>query len=1347
MNTNKLKAYAPKARLAFMVAVEKRAATLGLYADRIAEMTTDGDNAIIEGRIFTRKQGQQRNQLVRRIKELGTHNGKLELANGFNQFINEIAFTWFNRFTAIRYMEVNEYLDHGFRVLSKAEGAEFGEGFEILGSAADVAEELGLDKEQIIDMVLDGSQEEELYRTILLGQCHQLSESMPFMFEKLDDATELLLPDNLTKTDSILKALINDIPEDNWKDSETGNGQIEAIGWLYQFYISEHKDAVIGKVVKREDIPAATQLFTPNWIVKYLVQNSLGRQWLATYPESELKDNMEYYIAPAEQSDEVIEQLKAITPSSIDPEQIKVLDPACGSGHILVEVYELLREIYHERGYRRREIPELILTKNIYGLDIDDRAAQMAAFAVLMKAREDDDRIFSRIADNSIQLNIHSLQSTEHLDIDKLWDNLNLEGKQQTGDINDLFGTPDANSVTPAQAGIQCLSKDGSAVVPVKTGIQCLSKDSDIFTQYHQLLNILKTTFIEAKNLGSLIEVKDEFNKRIANTQLEISGKNAQLTKMKKALKKQTGDLKLTEQTQAEIERIEQELPVLEQQKQFVELLLQQHVDLLLSLKALLLEKQQGTDAAAKDAATVLLPIIDQAITLSHKYDVVVANPPYMGSKGMNATLKDFAKRSYPNSKSDLFAMFIERVFNLLTANGYNAQVNMQSWMFLSSFEKLRESLLESKTFITMAHLGARAFGQISGEVVQTTAWVLNKQHVVGYQPSFLRLIEGKEEDKKQALLNKENIFNETKQDDFKKIPGSPIAYFVNDKMRNIFSKYTPLSQVAKPRQGLATSDDDRFLRRWHEVDIRKTNFSSGNAEHVIDRSMKWFPFNKGGGYRKWYGNNEYLINWENDGEEVKAYAASLYGSMTRTIKNIDFYFQEGITWSLISSRGATFRYVPQGFIYGHKGSGIFSHNPLEMLSFLNSSAANEHLKSFSSGIGVEVGHIKSLPYHGTNNTHVMNLAKSCIEIAKKDWDLYETSWDYLSHPLVSVKGKILEPAFDKLITHFNKEVEILSNLENELSTNWSKQYHLDHSPIPLHDITLSVNNAYYYPKENEVQSKHKRQSETFSGLVSYSVGSMMGRYSLDREGLVYAHSGNNGFKELVAEGAYKTFPADDDGIVPLADEEWLFDDDATTRFREFVKTVWGKEHLQENLDFVAESLCLDAIKPLPGKNGQNESAMATIRRYFSTQFYKDHLKTYKKRPIYWLFSSGKEKAFECLVYLHRYHEGTLSRMRTEYVTPLMGKLESRKNILEDSKATASGAELRAMDKELKTIDKKQTELAKFDEELKHLAEMKISLDLDDGVKVNYGKFGNLLSDVKAIHGKKPPIENTKVVK
>ena len=1356
MNTNKLKAYAPKARLAFMAAVEKRAATLGLYADRIAEMTTDGDNAIIEGRIFTRKQGQQRNQLVRRIKELGTHNGKLELTNGFNQFINEIAFTWFNRFTAIRYMEVNEYLDHGFRVLSKAEGAEFGEGFEILGSAADVAEELGLDKEQIIDMVLDGSQEEELYRTILLGQCHQLSESMSFMFEKLDDATELLLPDNLTKTDSILKALINDIPEDNWKDSETGNGQIEAIGWLYQFYISEHKDAVIGKVVKREDIPAATQLFTPNWIVKFLVQNSLGRQWLATYPESDLKDNMEYYIAPAEQSDEVIEQLKAITPTSIDPEQIKVLDPACGSGHILVEVYELLREIYHERGYRRREIPELILTKNIYGLDIDDRAAQMAAFAVLMKAREDDDRIFSRIADNSIQLNIHSLQSTEHLDIDKLWDNLNLEGKQQTGDINDLFGNSDAHSVIPAQASTQRLSKDGSAVVPVKTGTQCLSKDSDVFTQYHQLLNILKTTFIEAKSLGSLIEVKDEFNKRIANVQLEISGKNSQLTKLKKALKKQTDDLKLAEQTQAEIERIEQELPVLKQQKQFFELLLQQHVGLLLSLKTLLLEKQQGTDAAAKDAATVLLPIIDQAITLSHQYDVVVANPPYMGSKGMNATLKDFAKHSYPNSKSDLFAMFMERIFNLLTANGYNAQVNMQSWMFLSSFEKLRESLLETKTFITMAHLGARAFGQISGEVVQTTAWVLNKQHVVGFQPSFLRLIEGKEEDKKQALLKQEKVFNNVTQQDFEAIPGSPISYWISKKIRNLFKELPLLKSISAPKVGLNTTDNAKFLRLWHEIDISKFSDKTHSREECISSNKKWFAYNKGGSYRKWYGNNEYVVNWWKDGYDIKTAIANDPAKQAGgRVVNEDCYFKPSISWSLAGAKSFTVRMNKGGFIFDVGGSSIFPDTELQQFNL--SALLTSNISTYLMGVinptfNFQAGNVASLPIadKALECKQIHKIAKDLYTVYKNDWDAWERSWEFSFLPLLNNTDVLLRHAYSNLFESHQNLICLVKDKEYKLEQLILSAYGLCSNELGTFErgkVTLTCNNLYRYNTDTHVSTSKMKSSDTSYELISYSLGCMMGRYSLDREGLVYAHSGNNGFKELVAEGAYKTFPADDDGIVPLADEEWLFDDDATTRFREFVKTVWGKAHLQENLDFVAESLCLDAIKPLSGKNGQNESAMATIRRYFSTQFYKDHLKTYKKRPIYWLFSSGKEKAFECLVYLHRYHEGTLSRMRTEYVTPLMGKLESRKNILEDSKATASGAELRAMDKELKTIDKKQTELAKFDEELKHLAEMKISLDLDDGVKVNYGKFGNLLSDVKAIHGKKPPIENTKVVK
>ncbi|MEZ8515747.1 BREX-1 system adenine-specific DNA-methyltransferase PglX [Vibrio cyclitrophicus] len=1216
MNTNKLKAYAPKARLAFMDAVKKRAAVLGIYENKISEATTQGTDTLIEGRIFTRKQGQQRQQLVKRIEALG--GGK----DGYNQFINEMAFTWFNRFTAIRFMEVNGYLDHGFRMLSKEKGAEFGQGFEILAHAADVAEDLGLNKADIVEMLLAGDKEEELYRELLLAQCHQLSKIMPFMFEKLDDATELLLPDNLTKTDSILKALVNDVPEDNWRE-------IEVIGWLYQFYISEHKDAVIGKVVKKEDIPAATQLFTPNWIVKYLVQNSLGRQWLATYPDSELKDKMEYYITPAEQSDEVITQLKAITPTSIDPEQIKVLDPACGSGHILVEVYEVLREIYLERGYRLREIPELILTKNIYGLDIDDRAAQMAAFAVLMKAREDDRRIFGRVVDNHIKLNIHAIQSTEHININKLWSDLDLDDNKQAGSMDDLFAEPQLD----------------------------ISQASEENKVYLDLLRHLKEQFIDAKNLGSLVEVDS------------------------------------------------------------------QNLELLTALQEKLTGKVQGNEPTTREAAQALLPIVEQAIVLATKYDVAVANPPYMGSKGMNAALKNFAKKSYPNSKSDLFAIFMERVFSFLKEDGYNAQVNMQSWMFLSSFEKMRESLLDTKTFITMAHLGARAFGQISGEVVQTTAWVLNKKHIDGFKPSFLRLVDGKEADKKQALLTKQNLFTTTKQDDFKKIPGNPITYFIGDNVREIFANTTPLGQVAKPRQGMASSDDQRFVRTWYEVSYSKLALFCESADIVCEKNLKWVPYDKGGAYRKWYGNNDHVVNWENKGEEVLGYASSLYGSPTRTIKNISMYFKEGITWSAITSGALSVRYSPVGHIFSNAGMKVFSDNQSELysdLALLNSKLSMYFASCLSQTINFDQGIISRIPVRRSHE--LSDLAQELINLSKTDWDSYETSYGFKGFDKLVIQqsegrlhnyAKLHNAFFAQVVEQSLEKEQILNDvlvstyeLQDELSVKLSKD-----------DITLKRNTSDSIVPE----------------LISYSIGNMMGRYSLDREGLVYAHSGNEGFKELVADGAYNTFPADDDGIVPLAAEEWLFDDDATSRFRDFVKTVWGEEHLQENLDFVAESLCLDAIKPK-----KNESSMETIRRYFSTQFYKDHLKTYKKRPIYWLFSSGKEKAFECLVYLHRYNESTLARMRTEYVTPLMGKLETQNSVLTESRTNASSTEQRRIDKELKSIEKKQSELRAFDEELKHLAEMKISIDLDDGVKVNYGKFGNLLADVKAIHGKKP---------
>ena len=1249
MNTNKLKSYAPKARIAFMQAVTKRAAVLGLYEDCIADVNIQGDNAIIEGRVFTRKQGQQRNQLVNRIESLGTHDGKLNLKAGFKQFINETAFTWFNRFTAIRYMEINGYLEHGFRVLSKpphSDGsfAKFDEGFEILSHAADVADDLGLDKAQMVQMMLDGDKEEDLYREILLGQCHQLSNIMAFMFEKLDDATELLIPDNLTKTDSILKALIDDLPEDNWRDIEGEKGQIEVIGWLYQFYISEHKDAVIGKVVKREDIPAATQLFTPNWIVKYLVQNSLGRQWLATYPDSALKDKMEYYITPAQQSDDVIAQLKAITPASIDPETIKVLDPACGSGHILVEVYGVLREIYLENGYRLREIPELILTKNIYGLDIDDRAAQMAAFAVLMKAREDDKRIFNRITDsvgteNEIKLNIYSLQSTENLDINKLWSDLDLEGKQQSDTINDMFAESEVDHI------------------------------SGEYQAYLDLLNYLKAQFVDAKNLGSLIEIDS------------------------------------------------------------------QNRDVLTKLKEMLLGKAQSSHQPTRQAVELLLPILEQAIVLANKYDVVVANPPYMGSGNFNPQFKKSLKGRYKLTRTDLYAIFIERMQEICTTNGYLSIITMQNWMFTASYLELRENILSDLSIDSLVQLGSRGFESISGEIVSTAMFVLRNKYVLDYVSNFIRLTEYNAKEKELEFSNQSNKFN-FKQDEFRKVTGSPIVYWKDDLLVRLFSDNAAISEKCDFREGIHTANNEKYVRSWWEIDLNLFSLNVRDYDDFDKLNVKWVPYNKGGGCYRWYGNYEYVVAFDNSSRlEMSRLKGHVRPSQS-------LYFKSGGTWSDIGTKGFSVKYYPKGFLFDGKGPVCVGDDIELIISALNSKVFTYIAELLMPTVSYKCGTVKSVPYPISSDLDKVGaLSKELINITKTDYDSHELSWDHVRNSLLENKSRNISDSISLKVNSDLKTVEKVKELEQKNNLYWISAYGLTSELTctqPLESINLNANHSWKYQNKNKTFNEDQLSklfvSNSNKELLSYTIGCMMGRYSLDREGLIYAHSGNKGFKELVTEGAYNTFPADDDGIIPLAAEEWLFEDDATTRFREFVKTVWGKEHLTENLDFVAESLCLDAIKAKKG-----EGAMDTIRRYFSTQFYKDHLKTYKKRPIYWLFSSGKEKAFECLVYLHRYNESTLARMRTEYVTPLMGKIETQLAMRAESINNApSTAEKNRLTKELKSLEKKQAELRAFDEELKHFSEMKISIDLDDGVKMNYGKFGNLLSDVKDIHGEKP---------
>lgn len=1212
MNTNNVKKYAPKARKAFIEAMSKQAAKYGITKKKIEPAEQKGDLVLIGDRPFPASVIKPRERLVKRIEQ-----------QGFDQIMEHVAYSWFNRLCAIRYMERKGFLDHGRRVLSAADGSAGVP--QILEECLDV-ELPGLDQAKVRELKLDGTKDEELYRELLLAQCHALHQAMPFLFEAVADESELLLPENLTKTDSLIRDLVASVPDEDWE-------HIEIIGWLYQFYISDKKDQVIGKVVKSEDIPAATQLFTPNWIVQYLVQNSVGRQWLQTYPDSPLKEKMPYYIEPAEQTPEVQAQLAAITPSDITPESIKVLDPACGSGHILVEAYKVLKAIYEERGYRTRDIPQLILENNLFGLDIDDRAGQLAGFALMMLAREDDRRIFSRsaAAGGKLCLNVLSLQESANVNLPSLWKSLNLTGEWQSGTSQGLF--------EEEQQGLSAFAADNR----------------------YQLLQRTLDRFKQAKTFGSLIEVPHDDCEEL--------------------------------------------------KKLFVTLR----------------ELDNSGDSMQKSAASQLLPYVHQAVILAQKFDAVVANPPYMGSKGMNADLKEFAKKEYPNSKSDLFAVFIERGFGWLKDSGFNSMVTMQSWMFLSSYEQMRESILSRRTIENMVHMGNGVMKIAFG----TNATVFRNLHLGGYQGHFSYA--NNDDINDDGVPFEFPVKNErlkvAASDDFKKIPGSPIAYWVTDDEREQYRTGETLSDISFPRKGLDTGENDVFLRFWHEVSLDSTCLDN------TTKQAKWYPYNKGGEYRRWYGNREYVINWKDNGKEIKSRLT--WDKKKPTIRNSKFYFRRGLSWTTVSSGGFSARYCPEGALFDNGGCTLFADSSLDVIgAFINSKIASRYLEFLSPTLNFQPGDVGRILFPKHLSSLCVEFNK-CVEIAKKDWDWKEFSWDFARPRMLDFDSKRVLECYEA----HNNECLIISNELQKLEVENNKLFDQalslqSNCEVNIDKVSLFSNVHYVYKDEETIDRKRQRfQSDSLVGILSYSVGCMLGRYSLDREGLIYARSGNVGFEGLVSEGAYKTFPADDDGIIPLTDQEW-FPDDATNRFREFVKVVWGEDHLQENLEFVAESLCLHAIKPK-----KSESSMDTIRRYLSTQFYKDHLKTYKKRPIYWLFSSGKQKAFECLVYLHRYNEGTLARMRTEYVIPLTAKMAAYAQKLEnDKEASGSAAEVKRLEKEIAQLHKQQAELSEFDEKLRHYADQRISLDLDDGVKVNYGKFGDLLAEVKAVTGEAPEV-------
>ena len=857
MNKNAIQKFAIWARNELIAQVSQRAYQYGIDESGFGDASAD----TLNGRLLTAEEKFQRQELIKQIKE-----------KGYQQVMEEVAYTWFNRFIALRFMEVNNYLPSHIRVFSDASGAFKP---EILNDVLHL-DLPGLDSGKVAEYI-ESNDTEALYRYLLLTQCNALNSALPVMFERMGGYTEMLLPNNILRQDSVLGHMVSDIPEEDWQDA------VQIIGWLYQYYNTELKDDTFAQLKKnvkitKERIPAATQLFTPDWIVRYMVENSLGRLWLEGHPNAELHDGWKYYLDEAEQEPEVEAQLAKLREEyrTIKPEEIKVIDPCMGSGHILVYAFDVLMQIYTSAGWDQREAAQSILKNNLYGLDIDDRAAQLAYFAVMMKARQYDRRLLTR----GIQPNIYSIRESN---------------------------------------GIQAMT------------IEYFHKNDP---KLRADIESIVTEMRDAKEYGSILNI----------TPVDFAGLYARFD-----------------------------------------------------------EIREDINMMQKPALEELLPLVKCAELLAQKYDVVVTNPPYMAVSNAGAKVNDYVKKNFPDSKADMFAVFIERCGQMAKKNGYQAMITQHAWMFLSSFEKLRTKLL-AVDIVNMAHLGARAFEEIGGEVVQTTSFVIRKSHIADYKGEYCRLIEPtSQQGKEDMFLAGENRYA-AEQSNFSKIPGSPVAYWLSLAALKCFDGAV-LSDFADTKTGMQTCDNNRFLRLWFEVDIQKECLHNANEKTTVETDVKWIPYNKGGDFRKWYGNQDYVLNWQHDGDEAKAYAVSLYKCVTRTIKNIPYFYRETISWSKISSGSIAFRYYPDGFIFDVAGCCIYCKNIdiLGLLGLVNSKVAKYFLNALSPTINFEAGHVNSIPIvnigDGDENSSV--LTKSCISTAKKDWDSYETSWDFKRNPLV----------------------------------------------------------------------------------------------------------------------------------------------------------------------------------------------------------------------------------------------------------------------------------------------------------------------------------------------------------
>lgn len=1318
MDKNAIKKFAVWARKELIERVSKKALAYGITEHEVYNPDADSVN----GLVLTAAQKKERKALTEQI-----------FAKGYKQVMEEVAYTWFNRFCALRFMEVNGFLPSLVRVFTNDKN-EFRP--QLLTEVLEL-DLPGLDKQKIYELK-EANADEELYKYLLITQCNALNDELPRMFQRIEDYTELLFPDNLLREGSVIEQMITLIPEEDWQDA------VQIIGWLYQYYNIEPKKEVFANLDKnikigKNDIPAATQLFTPDWIVRYMVENSLGRlvnnasldnaqPTTTNYP----LESWKYYLPEAEQEPEVRKQLAQLFTTNFSLTTTKCIDPCMGSGHILAYLFDVLMEVYRSEGYRDRDAVKNIINNNLYGLDIDERAAQLAYFAVMMQGRKYDNRFLTR----HYQPHIYAITESNGIDRELLvYFGVELDDLNRENALNQLNGMLD---------------------------------EMEDACEYGSLITVSEYDFALLKDFVAAYD---------AEQNLFASGSLALLQ-----------------------ERLQQLIAVAE--------------------------------------------------TLAQKYEVVVTNPPYRGVADLEAKLSNYIKKNYPDSKSDLFAVFMEACHNMTAENGYQAMITMHSWMFLSSFEKLRAKI-RKLNIVNMVHLGARAFEEIGGEVVQTTSFVLTNKHIDGYKGTYCRLVEpttqaGKEE----MFLAKENRYVAC-SDNFAKIPGAPVAYWVSENAYNMFGEQNRYSGETK--KGVLTGNNDLFLRLWHEVTNFKIGYDCVKHDDILISPKKWFPVTSGGEYRRWYGNFDTIVNLEGDGLEIRKKVKNY------RLREPKYYFREAITWTEVSSNYFNCRFVPEGILFGNGGpvSFFYNDNLYYTLGVLNSKIAAEVLSYLAPTINFGPEQIKKVPILIYNKDKVENIVKQNISLSKSDWDSFETSWDFTIHPLLSAKHELLADAYASYKQIANERFAQLKANEEELNRIFIDIYGLQDELTPeVEEKDVTVHRIF--DSKDDVPEAMKgsnyilTQQQVVKSLISYAVGCMFGRYSLDKPGLVYAGgeisdqwieiSGQYYLREVVEKyvaqelqrtysmaeinvadgedlpigeitatrGAIFTFGsdakssninsvqycrgtskklyegirelsvnsqgikcgagntaydlcspeildaiasgtgselvqrgwqdadsidwqaihcklttnhygADKDAIIPISDNEY-FNDDIVARFVEFIRTAFGADEktLEANLNFIATAL------------GGNGSARDVIRAYFNNGFYADHCKTYQKRPIYWLFDSGKKNGFKCLIYMHRYQKDTIARIRTDYLHEQQSRYRTAISDLQNRIDNAASTGVRVkLQKQLATVQAQAEEARLYEEKIHHLADQMLEIDLDDGVKHNYAIFKDVLAKIK----------------